>query len=250
MPKEQPELGLFCSFPLTVKPWKTLAQAPGLEGQTLVLQQRDEVFVIRSGGRELMSSARYHSEQEMAAVALKRVKAKDPAVLIGGLGLGYTARRTLDLLPAGGSVLVAEISPDVVAWNRGPLAHLAMAPLDDQRVSVEVTDVASIVASSNQRFDAVLLDVDLGPSALSARTNQKLYETKGIAALRASLRPGGVLVVWSAGPDAPFLNRLVRGGFDAQMERSVARVGNAASHVLFVATLPNSRHRPSSRGRP
>lgn len=219
-----------------MKPWKTLSEAPGLEGQRLMLQERDGVFVIRSGGRELMSSARHHSEEVMAAVALKHVKAKNPVVLIGGLGLGYTVRGTLDLLGPQGSVVVAEISPDVVAWNRGPLAGLAGAPLEDKRVTVEVADVADVVAASRQRFDAILLDVDLGPSALAARKNQELYEAQGISALRASLRPGGVLVVWSAGPDAPFLSRLGRGGFDARMERSAARLGNAASHVLFVAT--------------
>jgi spermidine synthase len=224
-----------------MKPWKTLSQAPGVEGQTLMLQERDGVFVIRSGGRELMSSARYHSEQEMAAIALKQVKEKNPKVLIGGLGLGFTVRATLDLLPPGGAVTVAEISPDVVEWNRGPLAHLAKAPLEDKRVTVAVADVADVVAKSPQGFDAVLLDVDLGPSALAAKKNQKLYETAGIAKVRASLRPGGVLVVWSAGPDAPFLSRLGRGGFDARVERSVARVGNAASHVLFVAALPTGR---------
>ncbi len=212
-----------------------------------MLQERDGVFVIRSGGRELMSSARYHSEQELAAVALKRVKAKSPVVLIGGLGLGYTVRATLDLLPAQGSVVVAEISPDVVAWNRGPLAHLAQAPLDDPRASVEVTDVAKVAAASRERFDAVLLDVDLGPSALAARDNQKLYEDKGISALRASLKPGGVLVVWSAGPDAPFLKRLGRAGFEASIERSAARAGGGGSHVLFIAALPISGRRPSSR---
>ncbi|MBS1153052.1 MAG: Spermidine synthase [Myxococcaceae bacterium] len=230
-----------------MKPWKTLFLAPGLEGQQLMLQERDGVFVIRSGGRELMSSARYQSEQQMAAVALKRVKAKNPVVLIGGLGLGFTVRATLDLLPPEGSVVVAEISPDVVDWNRGPLAPLAGAPLQDPRVRVEIADVARVVAASKQRFDAVLLDVDLGPSALAARVNQKLYEDKGIASLRAALRPGGVLVVWSAGPDAPFLSRLGRAGFDAQVERSVARVGGSASHVLFIAALPTSGRRPSSR---
>jgi len=226
--------------PAALKPWKTLAQAPGLEGQTLVLQERDGVFVIRSGGRELMSSARFHSEQEMAAVALKKVKAPNPVVLVGGLGLGYTARATLDLLPPKGQLVVAEISPDVVTWNRGPLAHLAKAPLDDPRCSIEVEDVAKVAAKSKARFDAILLDVDLGPSALAAKVNQLLYEDKGIASLKAALKPRGVLLVWSAGPDAAFLKRLGRAGFDAQTERSLARTGNAASHVLFIASLPSS----------
>ena len=230
-----------------MKPWKTLSQAPGLEGQLLMLQERDGVFVIRSGGRELMSSARFHSEQAMAQVALKRVEAKSPVVLIGGLGLGFTLRATLDLLPAQGTAVVAEISPEVVEWNRGPLAHLANAPLADLRTRVEISDVAKVAALSPRRFDAVLLDVDLGPSALSTRDNRKLYEEPGIASLRASLRPGGVLVVWSAGPDAPFLARLKRAGFDATMERSPARLGNGAAHVLFIAALATSGKRPSSR---
>ena len=200
-----------------------------------MLQERDGVFVIRSGGRELMSSLRSHSEEAMAGVALKKVKSPAPVVLIGGLGLGYTARATLDLLPNKGAVVVAEISPDVVSWNRGPLAHLSRAPLDDPRTTVEIADVADVVKKSPGRFDAILLDVDLGPSALAAKKNQQLYETKGINALRASLRPGGVLVVWSAGEDAPFLARLKKAGFKASMERSPARLGNTASHVLFVA---------------
>ncbi len=232
-----------------MKPWKTLSQAPGIEGQTLMLQERDGVFVIRSGGRELMSSARFHSEQVMAEVALKRVNAVSPSVLIGGLGLGYTVRATLDLLPKKSSIVVAEISPDVVTWNRSPLAHLAKHPLDDPRVTVEVADVADVVAANSQRFDAILLDVDLGPSALAALKNQELYETPGIDRLRASLRPGGVLVVWSAGPDAPFLKRLGRSGFDASIERSPARVGTTSSHVLFIASLATAKRSSSSRSR-
>lgn len=229
-----------------MKPQKTLAQVPGLDGQMLVLQERDGVFVIRSGGRELMSSARHHSEEEMAAVALKRVREPNPVVLIGGLGLGYTVRATLDQLPARGAVVVSEISAAVVEWNRGPLAHLAHSPLDDARVTVDVRDVARVVATSKGRFDAILLDVDNGPSAMSTLSNQQLYEPRGIESLKASLKPGGVLVVWSAGPDAPFLKRLSKAGFDATVQRSAARLGGGAAHVLFVAALPTSaRQRPS-----
>ena len=220
-----------------MKPWKTLGQAVGLQDRELLLQERDGVFVIRSGGRELMSSARHHSEEAMAKVALSRVEAKHPAVLIGGLGLGYTVRATLDLLSPQGSVVVAELSPHVVTWNRGPLAHLAGSPLTDPRVMVETQDVMASIRAAPQRFDAILLDVDLGPSAMATRDTQKLYETKGIAAIQAALRPGGVLVVWSAGPDAGFLSRLGKAGFDATAERSQARLGGSAAHVLFVATL-------------
>ncbi len=221
-----------------MKAWKTLGQAVGLEGRPLVLQERDGVFVIRSGGRELMSSARHHSEEAMAEEGLKRVKGKQPVVLIGGLGLGYTVRAALDRLPPdAGEVVVAEISPHVIDWNRGPLGPLAGKPLNDRRVTVELADVARVIAAARERFDAVLLDVDLGPSAMATRDTQKLYEGKGIAALKAALKPKGVLVVWSAGPDAPFLSRLGKAGFEATMERSQAHLGGSASHVLFIATL-------------
>src|SRR4051812_6033218 len=113
-----------------MKAWTTLARAPGVENQELLLQQRDRVFVVRSGGRELMSSARHHSEEEMARLGLKHVQASSPAVLVGGLGLGYTARAALDALPAGGRLVVAEISPDVVEWNRTFVADLAGRPLE------------------------------------------------------------------------------------------------------------------------
>ncbi len=228
-----------------MKTWKTLAKVAGLEGQELMLQERDGVFVIRSGGRELMSSAHHNSEEAMAEVGMSKLTAKKPVVLIGGLGLGYTVGATLKRLPPQGSVVVSEISEHVVEWNRGPLAHLAGSPLSDPRVRVDVRDVAKVLKGP-QRFDVILLDVDNGPSALSTRSNQQLYEKRGVDIMRAALNPGGVLVVWSAGPDAPFLERLRRAGFDAQMQRSPQRLGGGASHVLFVAGPPPSTRRRSA----
>ncbi len=116
-------------------PWQTLGRARAPDGGELVLYQRGGEFVIRVEGRELMSSRAHGSEEEMARRACT-TDARD--VLIGGLGLGYTVRAALDCLSADAHVVVAEIVPAVVEWNRGPLAHLAGRPLDDPRVSVEV----------------------------------------------------------------------------------------------------------------
>ncbi|MHB8874174.1 MAG: spermine/spermidine synthase domain-containing protein [Myxococcaceae bacterium] len=205
-----------------MKPWQTLATAPAADGKELVLQVRDGVYVIRVGGHELMSSARHGSEEALAAAGLEGPLGEAPQVLIGGLGLGYTLRAALDLLPPGAKVVVAEVSSAVVDWNLGPLAHLAAAPLEDPRVSVEVCEIGRFVARTKQRFDAVLLDVDNGPVALARSGNQQLYGAAGLAAFRGVLRPGGVLALWSAGPAPRFLDALRQAGFAAE-ERRVQR---------------------------
>jgi spermidine synthase len=223
-----------------VKAWKTVARAP----DDLILQERDGVFVVRFRGRELMSSVQHHSEEEMARLALEQVRERKPAVLVGGLGLGYSVRATLDASPAC-HVVVAELSPDVVEWNRTFVADLAKRPLEDPRVEVVVDDVAAVMRKRRAGFDCILLDVDNGPSAMSTASNQLLYERQGIAAMKAALRPGGVAVVWSAGPDAKFLRRLGEAGLDARAENSPARLGGSRQHVLFVAALSASRRRVS-----
>jgi spermidine synthase len=219
-----------------MKPWITLAREPSPDGKELVLQERDGVYVIRVGGRELMSSARHGSEEAMAQAGLLGLGSPEPpSVLIGGLGLGYTLRAALDRLPAGAGVTVVEISAAVVAWNRGPLAPLAGSPLSDPRVTVELAEVGQFLATTRRRFDAILLDVDNGPSALSCEGNRELYGPAGLAACSRALRPGGALVVWSAGAAPRFVARLREAGFDAHEERVAARSGGGkARHVLFV----------------
>lgn len=221
-------------------PWKRLDSARGPDGQEFVLQERNGVYVIRVGGHELMSSAQHGSEEAMAEAGLAALPSAKPRVLIGGLGLGYTLRATLDRLPSTGSVVVAELSEAVVAWNRGPLAKLAGAPLEDPRVCVEVGDVRKRVTGASRRYDAILLDVDNGPEALTRPGNQQLYGTAGLAAFRDALVPGGALVVWSRGPDARFLARLRDAGFDARVEQVAARQGSGARHTLFVGRVPRS----------
>lgn len=186
-----------------MKPWVTLAR----DG-ALVLQERDGEYVIRSGGHELMSSRRHQSE-----VAMAKHAAGSRRVLIGGLGLGYTLRAVLDGVPEA-NVLVAELSKAVIAWNKGPLAHLHGDALRDKRVNIHPGDVAT----ADGRFDSVLLDVDNGPSALSDATNSKLYGPAGLSRLAQMLKARGTLVVWSASVDPAFIKRMGRAGFDVEVE--------------------------------
>jgi spermidine synthase len=156
-------------------------------------------------------------------------------VLIGGLGMGFTLRATLDLLPPDATVVVAELVPEVVEWNHGPLGPLAGRPLEDKRVRIETRDVAITLRSSPGRFDAVLLDVDNGPAALTASDNAWLYDDQGIAAALDALKRDGVLAVWSAREDRKFERRLRQGGFAVQIERVRGRLKKGGPHhTIFV----------------
>jgi spermidine synthase len=219
-----------------VKPWKVLAEATAPDGGRLVLSEHDGELVIRVGNEFLMTNRTHGSEEEMAAAG---ECAGDARVLIGGLGFGYTLRATLDRLGPRGRVTVAEIAQAIVDWNRTQLGPLAGHPLRDPRVSLEVADVAAVVRRAEASFDAILLDVDNGPQALTARSNDALYREAGLLAFRRALRPGGRLVVWSAGPAPAFTRRLRAAGLAAE-ERTVRARGVARGprHLLFVAQRP------------
>jgi spermidine synthase len=149
--------------------------------------------------------------------------------------MGFTLRATLDLLSPDATVLVAELVPAVVEWNRGPLGTLAGHPLEDQRVRVETRDVAITLRSHLGQFDAVLLDVDNGPSAFTSSSNAGLYDQRGIAAARAALKKEGVLAVWAAQDDRNFALRLRQGRFDVQVQRVRGRVNKGgARHTIFL----------------
>ena len=189
-----------------------------------------------AGGRSLMSSRMHGSEQALAALAFKTIRAPDASVLVGGLGMGFTLRAALDLLPPEATVVVAELVAAVVEWNRGVLGPLANHPLRDARVLVAVGDVADVLRSSAERFNAVLLDVDNGPDAFTATANARLYDDQGLAAARRALRPGGVLAVWSAWEDRRFEQRLRYAGFIVQVERVRARLKKGGPrHTIFLA---------------
>jgi len=200
------------------------------------LIRRGDEYIILADGKSLMSSRMHGSEEALATFACQRARTlKQPSVLIGGLGMGFTLRATLDLLPPDASVFVAELIPAVVEWNRGLLGSLAGYPLMDQRVRVEICDVAVTLSSSPGQFDAVLLDVDNGPTAFSASNNADLYEYSGIAAARAALKMDCVLAVWSAREDRRFEQRLRHGRFDVQVERIRGRLTKGGPrHTIFL----------------
>jgi spermidine synthase len=219
-----------------MKPWELLGETRTPDGNALTLTRRDTEYVILANGKSLMSSRMHGSEEALAAFACLHVKtAAAPCVLVGGLGMGFTLRATLDLLPQDATVVVAELLAAVVEWNRGPLAPLAGAPLRDRRVTLVVDDVAQVLAASSGRFDAILLDVDNGPVAFTETGNAGLYGDRGIAAARAALRPGGVLAVWSAWDDRKFEQRLRYGGFIVEAQRVRARLKRGGPrHTIFV----------------
>ena len=221
-----------------MKPWELLGRANMPDGTDLRLQRRDTEYAIFAGGKLLMSSRMHGSEEALATFACRRARTLErPRVLIGGLGMGFTLRATLDLLPAQASVVVAEIQPAVVEWNRGPLGPLAAHPLKDRRVRVETRDVLVTLRSSRHAFDAILLDVDNGPDAFATSGNTSLYGNDGVAAAREALEPGGVLAVWSAWEDRKFEQRLRYAKFAVTVERVRARLKQGGPrHTIFLGT--------------
>lgn len=210
---------------------KPLGEALTRDGTVLKLAHRDDEYVILAGGKSLMSSGMSGSEEALATLGCRRARTlQRPCVLIGGLGMGFTLRATLDSLPADATVVVAELVPEVVDWNHGPLGPLAGHPLKDKRVRIETCDVAITLRSSAGKFDAVLLDVDNGPAPMTASDNAWLYDDQGIAATLIALKRDGVLAVWSPREDRKFEKRLRHGGFVVQVERVRGRSKNGGPH--------------------
>jgi len=204
-----------------------------VDGDEFVLARHDGDWVVRVNSRMLMSSRMHASEEALAEHALERFQAPR-AVLVGGLGLGFTLRAVLDRVASDTVVTVAELVPELVSWNRQQLAELNDRPLEDPRCEVVVGDVFETIKRSRGAFDVILLDVDNGPIALSNAKNQRLYSEQGLRACHRSLRSEGVLAVWSSGPNARFERRLSAAGFDVEVMRVPVRPGARARHVLFL----------------
>lgn len=221
-------------------PWKVLdaAKVPGGD-EVLRLKQRGAEFVIMLGNNQLMSTRLSATEQALATIACDdRIRAaKQPRILIGGLGMGFTLRAALKILGPQARIAVAELVPAVVKWARGPMAEIFTGSLDDPRVTIHETDVGELIRAGKQTYDAILLDVDNGPEGLSRVANDALYDDKGLRAAHAALRPGGVLAIWSSAPHPEFNARLRKTKF-AVKEIPVRAKGprGGAQHLMWTAT--------------
>jgi spermidine synthase len=232
-----------------VRPWRVIDTAVTAEGALEVRQRGERDFLIAVGGRVLMTSAAHRSEDALAHLGCAGLdRASRPHVLLGGLGMGYTLRAALDRLPHGARVAVVELNPAVVAWCRGPLAALTRRATDDPRVSVRIGDVcAAIAAAPAARYDAILLDLYEGPHQATNGPADPVYGAAALGRAWRSLRPGGLLAVWSEEGDRSFELRLAAAGFQVQ-KRHAPRGGRA--HVIYVATRPRlQRAGGSSRRR-
>jgi spermidine synthase len=212
-----------------------LQQVKTPDGSTLTLVERDGAYMIRVNGRELMSTLHSFSEEQLGVVACRgRAQLRDACVLIGGLGLGFTLRAALANLGPGARVLVAELLPEVVAWNRDPAYPLAAAALADPRTEVVIGDVADVVARQKNAFDAIMLDADNQTTHMNTAGNSSLYQQSGLANVRRALKPGGTVVYWSAGEEPLFAKRLATSGFDVDVQRVRKHPSAGGYHVLLV----------------
>jgi spermidine synthase len=204
-------------------------------GEELTLTEEGGFYMVSADGLPLMSNRAHHSEEHMAVVGCAHVRTRpDARVLVGGLGMGYTARAALEQVAPTAKVIVSEISPQLIEWNRGPLADLAGRPLDDPRLELAVGDIVEYLAAEPEPFDAMLLDTDHGPDSFTAEGNARLYSRKGLPRLRTRLRPGGVLVIWSAYQVPAFPKALGRAGFRSETVRVRSRGDKGGRHTLYV----------------
>ena len=222
-----------------MKPLHKLATAiiPNKGGELTLFRREDEFSIRLSGVRgELMNSRVYNSERELAKLGCAHIKNKNNSqVLVGGLGMGFTLASALDSVSPGSVVTVAELIPEVVDWNRGPLGECAGRPLADGRSRVRLGDIAELIKVQQPDFDAILLDVDNGPEGITHSNNNWLYSTSGLRALYNCLRPQGMLAVWSAGADSMFVIQLKKAGFSVEVRTVRARPGKGSRHTIFLA---------------
>ncbi len=219
--------------------WNLLGEAPipGTDKSLCLYQGKDDFFIKLSGGHDLMNSRKHGSEDALGALPCKRLKQPESAhVLIGGLGMGFTLAAALKVVGSRAEVTVAELIPEVVDWNRGPLGERSGRPLDDSRTRVHVGDVAKLLRVKRGYFDVIALDVDNGPEGLTKTANDWIYSSSGIAAAQDALRPGGILAYWSAGSDQGFHDRLRRCGFMVEEIMVYAHGKKGARHIIWLAS--------------
>jgi spermidine synthase len=223
-----------------VKKTTLLDTATTPDGRPMTLLAHDDDRIIRVDGIDLMSTRQHHSEERLGRLACAHLAAtRGSRVLVGGLGMGFTLRAVLAALPADAEVVVAEIMPAVIRWNRDPAFALGADCLADRRVEIMEGDVADLLRDGAGRYDTVILDVDNGTSALTARGNERLYRAAGVGLARKALRHGGTAAYWSAYDDPAFAELLEASGFAVSVERvrPHAKAAGGGWHFLFIARV-------------
>jgi spermidine synthase len=240
-----------------MKPTVKIVTTHAPDGGEMVLYRHDRDFTITVNGEDLMLSRHHESELELARLGCAHLVGRQaPRLLIGGLGMGYTLRQALDILGPYAEVVVGELLEAVVEWNREFLGQLNGWPLADERVDLKTGDIVELIAGTRGRFDAILLDIDNGPSAMTSAGNSRLYRYEGIWACRLALRKKGCLAVWSAGPSKEFEQLLMGCGFHVCRYRAPAFKGSKSqSRFVWVASedkkiLPPGGGEPNRTGRP
>lgn len=220
-----------------MQPFLTIAEAETAEGAKLTLHRRGHEFFLRVNGQALMGTNAPESERMLAELGCEGLRGKRGVrVLIGGLGFGFTLRAVLELLGEDGLVQVAELLPEVVAWNREHLAEVNGLLVDEPRVRMVLGDVYELMLKGEaERYDAILLDVDNGPVAMVEEGNGRLYEADGLAMIGRVLKPGGCVAFWSASGDPAFVRRLAKAGFAVQVEAVKAYAqAKRKVHTIFL----------------
>jgi spermidine synthase len=221
-----------------MKKASVLEQVTTPDGSVQALVERDGQYMIWVNGRELMSTRHAFSEEQLGVVGCQPLLGRKGArVLIGGLGLGFTLRAALANLGRDAQVVVAELMPQVVEWNRNPAYPLAGTALADRRTEVVLGDVADVIAKSAARFDAILLDADNETTAMNTAGNSSLYQGAGLASIARALKPHGTVVYWSVGDDPALVKRLTAAGFtvESRKVRKHATAKTGGYHVLIIA---------------
>lgn len=230
-----------------MKKWTTLAAVATPDGSRLTLSEHDGEYVLRVNGRELMSTMRHASELRLGELGGRAAKGPRPHILIGGLGLGFTLRGALANSPPDAELTVAELLPEVLAWNQNPAWPLAHDALADPRAAVLIDDVFAIIARAERRYAAILLDADNGTTAMMTAGNRRLYDPTGLALVKRALTANGTAIYWSAASREPELERaLQKLGFATRVEVVRAYGHGGPRHSLTIATLAAPRASPRS----
>jgi len=223
------------------------ASIPNNGGELRLTQHENDFSIHLKGVRgELMNSRKHCSELALAELGCAHIQGMEKSrVLVGGLGMGFTLAAALKATAISSQVVVAELVPEVIEWNKGPLGECAGRPLDDDRVLVHLGDVAELfkvksvkpeqVKTKQPTYDAVLLDVDNGPEGFTSAENNNLYSIESLQAIQQALHPGGVLAIWSAWHDPKFTQQLKKAGFKVETKTVRAHKGKGSRHTIYLA---------------